>query len=105
MDDKPKVAGLLLAKELKFLDFAISNAQHPFVAVLGGAKVSDKMEAIQHLLGKVDTLIIGGAMAYTFLVASDIGVGDSIVEVKRIDEAKKMLANATQKLNENYASS
>ncbi len=96
MEGKPKVAGLLLAKELQFLDFAISNAQHPFVAVLGGAKVSDKMEAIQHLLGKVDTLIIGGAMAYTFLVASEIGVGDSIVETKRINEARQMLANATQ---------
>jgi len=95
MEGKPRVVGLLLARELQYLDHAIANAQHPFVAVLGGAKVSDKMGAIQHLLGKVDTILIGGAMAYTFLAASGTDVGKSMIEDDRIDEAKEMLDAAT----------
>jgi len=91
MEGKPRVAGLLLASELQYLDHAIQHAEKPFVAVLGGAKVSDKMNAINHLLGKVDAILIGGAMAYTLLVASDEGVGKSLVERDRIDDAKKML--------------
>ncbi|MBC8202765.1 MAG: phosphoglycerate kinase [Planctomycetes bacterium] len=91
MEGKPRVAGLLLASELQYLDDTIQNAKKPFVAVLGGAKVSDKMNAINHLLGKVDTILIGGAMAYTFLVASDESVGKSLVERDRIDDAKKIL--------------
>ncbi len=92
MDGKPRVAGLLLAKELQYLDEAIANAKHPFVAILGGAKVSDKIGAIDNLLGKVDTILIGGAMAYTFLIAKGIKVGNSLVEHDRIDDAKRMLA-------------
>ncbi|MDP7008843.1 MAG: phosphoglycerate kinase [Phycisphaerales bacterium] len=91
MEGKPRVAGLLLANELQYLDHTIRHAEKPFVAVLGGAKVSDKMDAINHLLGKVDTILIGGAMAYTFLVASGEGVGKSLVERDRINEAKEML--------------
>ncbi|MBT4584438.1 MAG: phosphoglycerate kinase [Phycisphaerae bacterium] len=91
MEGKPRVAGLLLASELQYLDDAIRHAEKPFVAVLGGAKVSDKMNAINHLLGKVDTILIGGAMAYTFLVANGEGVGKSLVEHDRIQEAKDML--------------
>ncbi|MBC8523040.1 phosphoglycerate kinase [PVC group bacterium] len=91
MEGKPRVAGLLLANELQYLDRAINNAEKPFVAVLGGAKVSDKMNAINNLLGKVDTILIGGAMAYTFLVASGEQVGKSLVERDRIKDAKEML--------------
>jgi len=94
--DKPRVAGLLLAKELQYLDHAIANVQHPFVSVLGGEKVSDKMGAIKHLLGTVDTILIGGAMAYTFLVASGVDVGKSMIEHDRIDEAKEMLDAAAK---------
>lgn len=96
MEGKPKVAGLLLAKELEYLDHAISNASHPFVAVLGGVKVSDKIGAIEHLLGKVDTIIVGGAMAYTFLVAKGSEVGASLVEQDRIEDAKSMLESASK---------
>ena len=94
MQGKPRVAGLLLASELQYLDDAIQHAEKPFVAVLGGVKVSDKMNAINHLFGKVDTILIGGAMAYTFLVASGVGVGKSLVEHDRIDDAKKMIEAA-----------
>jgi len=94
MEGKPRVAGLLLARELQYLDHAIRHAEKPFVAVLGGVKVSDKMNAIAHLLGKVDTIHIGGAMAYTFLAANGVGVGNSLVEHDRIDDAKKMLVAA-----------
>ncbi len=96
MEGKPRVAGLLLAKELQYLDHTITSAKKPFVAVLGGAKVSDKMGAIENLLGKVDTILIGGAMAYTFLVASGEKVGKSLVERDRIDDAKKMINAATE---------
>ncbi len=96
MEGKPRVAGLLLAKELQYLDHAITNAKKPFVAVLGGAKVSDKMGAIQNLLGKVDTIIIGGAMAYTFLVAEGKSVGDSLVERGRIEDAKSIIDAAAE---------
>lgn len=91
MEGKPRVAGLLLVRELEYLSNAITNAEHPFVVVLGGAKVSDKMNAIKNLLGKVDTILIGGAMAYTFLVASDEEVGKSLVETDRIKEARDIL--------------
>lgn len=91
MVDKPKVAGMLLAKELQYLDQAIDQANQPFIAVLGGAKVSDKMGAIEHLLGKVDTILIGGAMAYTFLAAQGIEVGDSLIEEDRIEDARSMM--------------
>jgi phosphoglycerate kinase len=95
MEGKPRVAGLLLAKELQYLEYAITNAEKPFVAVLGGVKVSDKMGAIKHLLGKVDTILLGGAMAYTFIVATGEGVGKSVVESDRIEDAKNMIEAAT----------
>ena len=95
MEGKPRVAGLLLAKELQYLDYAITNAEKPFVAVLGGAKVSDKMGAIEHLLGKVDIILLGGAMAYTFIVATGEGVGKSVVESDRVKDAKNMIEAAT----------
>ena len=100
MEGKPRVAGLLLAKELQYLDQTISNAERPFVAVLGGAKVSDKMGAIDNLLGKVDTILIGGAMAYTFLVAAGTEVGSSLVERDRVEEAKEMLSAAQKSTTE-----
>ena len=95
MEGKPRVAGLLLAKELQYLEYAITNAEKPFVAVLGGVKVSDKMGAIEHLLGKVDTILLGGAMAYTFIVATGEGVGKSVVESDRVKDAKNMIEAAT----------
>jgi phosphoglycerate kinase len=100
MEGKPRVAGLLLAKELHYLDHAIKNAKKPFVAVLGGAKVSDKMGAIENLLGKVDTILIGGAMAYTFLVAKGQAVGSSLVEQHRIEEASRIIDAASGSLTD-----
>jgi len=91
MEGKPRVAGLLLSQELHYLNHVIAHGEHPFVAILGGAKVSDKMGAIEQLLGKVDTILIGGALAYTFLIASGEKVGSSLVESNRIDEARHVL--------------
>jgi phosphoglycerate kinase len=84
----------LLEKELKFLSDAIEHAKRPFVAVLGGAKVSDKLGAIRNLLARVDTVLVGGAMAYTFLKAKGIGIGGSKVEDDMLAEAKSILAAA-----------
>jgi phosphoglycerate kinase len=100
MEGKPRVVGLLLAKELKYLDDAVSNATRPFVAVLGGAKVTDKIGAIQYLLNKVDTILVGGAMAYTFLLASGKRVGSSQVDRARVDDARDMLAIASESSTE-----
>ena len=100
MEGKPRVAGLLLAKELLYLDRAISHAKRPFVAVLGGAKVSDKMGAIKHLLNKVDVILIGGAMAYTFLRAIGENVGKSLVEQERVEDASEMLKAANSSTTE-----
>ncbi len=91
---KQSSAGLLLDKELEYLGKAITDPAKPFVAILGGAKVSDKIEAIDHLLDKVDTLIIGGAMAYTFLNAQGQATGKSLVEADRIDVARAALSKA-----------
>ncbi|NJC87319.1 MAG: phosphoglycerate kinase [Desulfuromonas sp.] len=90
----PAVAGFLLEKELLYLGQALAYPDHPFVAVLGGAKVSDKIAVIENLLPKVDTLIIGGGMAYTFLRAQDRPVGKSLVEEDRIELAGMLLAKA-----------
>ena len=87
-------AGLLMEKELEYLGRAMEHAEKPFVAVLGGAKVSDKIAVIQNLLTKVDTLIIGGAMAYTFLKAQGSEVGASRVEEEKLDLARRILAQA-----------
>jgi phosphoglycerate kinase len=87
-------AGLLMEKELEYLGRAMSHPQKPFVAILGGAKVSDKIGVIQNLLAKVDMLIIGGAMAYTFLKAQGQVVGKSRVEDDKLDLAKQLLLDA-----------
>ena len=93
----PAVSGFLIEKELKFLGSALENPERPFVAILGGKKVSDKIGVINSLLEKVDTLMIGGAMAYTFFKAQGYGVGDSICEVDKLDLAKDLMEKAKQK--------
>ncbi|MCC6678990.1 MAG: phosphoglycerate kinase [Phycisphaerales bacterium] len=91
MAGKPKVAGFLVEKEIKYLSEALRSPAKPFVVVLGGAKVSDKMAAIEHLLPKADAVIVGGAMAYTFLKALGREVGDSKVETDRLADARRAL--------------
>ncbi len=91
-------AGYLMEKEIKFLGDAVDNPQRPFVAILGGAKVSDKIGVIDHLLDKADKIIIGGGMAYTFYAAKGIKVGNSLVEKDKIDVAKEILDKASDKL-------
>ena len=91
------VCGYLIQKELKFLGEAVNNPVRPYDAILGGAKVSDKIAVIENLLDKVNTLIIGGGMAYTFLKAQGYSVGNSLVEEDRLDYAKKMIADAEAK--------
>lgn len=98
LQGKPRVIGFLIQKELKFLGDAITKPQRPFVAILGGAKVSDKIEVIKQLLGKCDTLLIGGAMAYTFFLAQGKSVGKSLVEADKVDLAKQLLQQAGGKL-------
>jgi phosphoglycerate kinase len=87
-------AGLLMANEVAYMGKALTNPERPFVAVLGGAKVSDKLEVIQNLLPKVDALVIGGAMAYTFLKAAGVEVGKSLVEADLVDTARDLKAQA-----------
>jgi len=89
--------GFLMEKELQFLGNAVENPVRPFVAILGGAKVSDKIMVIRKLLDKVDKLIIGGGMAYTFFAAKGHGVGTSLLEKDRVDEAKEIMALAKEK--------
>lgn len=91
---QPAAAGYLMEKELKYLGEALANPERPFVAILGGAKVSDKILVIQALLDKVDTLIIGGGMAYTFLKAQGYPVGKSLVEEDKLDLALDLLSRA-----------
>ena len=93
----PAVSGFLIEKELKFLGNAIANPERPFIAMIGGAKVSDKIGVIENLLEKVDTLIIGGGMAYTFLKAQGYEVGTSICELDKIELAKQIMKKAEQK--------
>jgi len=88
---KPAVAGFLLEKEIKYLSEAITKPKRPFVAILGGAKVSDKIVVIKALLEKVESILIGGAMAYTFMLAQGKGVGGSLVEKDRVNDAKEIL--------------
>jgi phosphoglycerate kinase len=94
---QPAAAGFLLEKEIKYLGQALAYPDHPFVAVIGGAKVSDKIAVIENLIEKVDTLIIGGGMAYTFLRAEGRPTGKSLVEEDRIELAKKLLQKAADK--------
>jgi len=90
-------AGLLMEQELRYLGGALESPQRPFVAILGGAKVSDKIEVIENMLGKVDRLIIGGAMAYTFFKSRGLPVGKSLVEDDKLDSARKIEADAAAK--------
>ena len=93
----PAVSGFLIEKELKFLGNAVNNPERPFVAILGGAKVSDKIGVIDSLLEKVDVLMIGGGMAYTFFKAQGYEVGNSICEMDKLDLAKSAMEKAKQK--------
>lgn len=90
----PMAAGFLLEKEIRFIGGAVDHPAHPFAAIIGGAKVSDKIEVISNLLPKVDVMIIGGGMANTFLAAQGYGIGKSLVEADKIDLAKKLIAQA-----------
>jgi phosphoglycerate kinase len=92
-----KGAGFLMRKEIDALSRLLATPERPFVAILGGAKVSDKIGLIRSLLSRVDTIIIGGAMAYTVQLAQGIPVGKSLVEADRVDEVKAMLAEAHQR--------
>lgn len=96
-DMKVAAAGFLVEKELKYLGEALDKPKRPFLAILGGAKVSDKISVIENLLNKVDALIIGGGMAYTFLKAQGIEIGKSLVEDDKLDTAKKLMQKANEK--------
>ena len=96
-DYLPAVSGFLIEKELNFMGDALNNPKRPFMAILGGRKVSDKIGVIEALLEKVDTLMIGGAMAYTFFKAMGYGVGNSICELDKLDLAKQLMEKAKQK--------
>ena len=85
------VSGLLMEREISYLDEALRHPQRPFTAVLGGAKISGKIELIEHLLNRVDALLIGGGMAYTFFKAMGLEIGDSLLEADRIDTARQLL--------------
>ena len=91
------VSGFLIEKELKFLGEAVENPERPFVAILGGAKVSDKIGVIENLLNKVDVLLIGGGMAYTFIKAMGGNIGKSLLEEDKIELAKNLLEKAEEK--------
>ena len=93
----PAVCGYLIQKEISIMGKALSNPERPFVAILGGAKVSDKLNVINNLLTKVDTLIIGGGMAYTFLAAKGYGVGTSLLDSEKIDYCRDMMKKAEEK--------
>ena len=93
---RQKAAGLLLHKELDYLSRLLSTPEKPFVTILGGAKVSDKIGIIKNLLPKVNALLIGGGMAYTFLKAKGIDVGKSLVETDKVSLATELLAQATE---------
>jgi phosphoglycerate kinase len=92
----PAVAGFLMEKEIDYLSRALSNPDRPFVAVLGGAKVSDKIKVIENLITKVDTLLIGGGMAYTFLKAKGLEIGKSILDADSLDLAKETMRKAQE---------
>jgi phosphoglycerate kinase len=94
MTDRPKVTGFLVEKELEFLGRALSDPARPFVAILGGAKVSDKIGVIENLLSKVDCILIGGAMAYTFFKADGRAIGNSLCEDAFLDKATELVAHA-----------
>lgn len=93
----PAVSGFLIEKEIKFLGDSLSNPERPFVAILGGKKVSDKISVINNLLDKVDTLIIGGGMSYTFQKARGLNIGTSLCEEDKIEFAKELMKKAEEK--------
>ncbi len=95
---KPGVAGFLLEKEIQYLSSAVEDPKRPFVAILGGAKISDKIGVIKNLLSKADKVLIGGGMANTFFAAKGIAMGDSLVQEEAIDTAKEILAAGSDKL-------
>ena len=97
-DHLPAVAGLLMEKEITFLSRALESPEHPFVAILGGAKISDKIGVIANLLGKVEALLIGGGMANTFLLAQGCEVGDSLVEEGSVATAERLLKEGGDRL-------
>jgi phosphoglycerate kinase len=94
---RQSAAGLLMEKELEYLGKAISNPDRPFVAILGGAKVSDKIEVVQNLMKIADGMLIGGAMAYTFLKSQGLPIGKSLVENDKLDLARELLAEAERR--------
>ena len=94
----PAVSGLLMEQELEYLGRAVSNPEHPYIAILGGAKISDKILVVETLLARCDTLIIGGGMANTFLAAQGLNMQDSLVEEGAIETAKKILEHSGEKL-------
>jgi len=94
---KQAAAGLLMEKELAYIGKAISNPTRPFVAIIGGAKVSDKIEVVENLMKIADAMLIGGGMAYTFLKAQGLSIGKSLVEEDKLDLARKILADVKQK--------
>lgn len=96
--DLPAVSGFLMEKELNYLGQALANPAHPFVAILGGAKVSDKIKVIENLLPKVDKLLIGGGMANTFLAGQGLNVGQSLVEADKLDIAKDLINKGGSKI-------
>jgi phosphoglycerate kinase len=98
MADRPKVVGHLVAKEIQYLSDAIASPERPFVAILGGAKVSDKIAVIKNLLDICDSVLIGGAMAYTFSLAEGGKVGNSLVEPDKVDLAKELISQGAGKL-------
>ncbi len=97
-EGRPSVAGLLMEKEIRFLRVALGDPDHPFVSILGGAKISGKIDVIENLLPKLDRLLIGGAMANTFLRALGLETGQSLVEEDRVDLARELLETAEDKL-------
>ena len=96
-DYLPCVSGFLIEKEVEFLDSAVNNPERPFVAIMGGAKVSDKILVIENLLNKVDSLIIGGGMMFTFLKAKGLEIGKSILDEEHVDVAKALMDKAAEK--------
>ncbi len=94
----PAVAGFLMEKEIEYLGQAVNNPAHPYIAILGGAKISDKIGVIENLLAKADKVLIGGGMANTFFAAQGVAMGDSLVEAASVDTAKALLEKASGKL-------
>ena len=94
---KRPAAGLLMERELKYLGHALESPERPFIVILGGAKVSDKIDVIKNMLGKVDRLIVGGAMAYTFFKSRGLPIGKSLVEDDKLDEAREITEDAAKR--------